>query len=77
MLHVKQPDVASGVPPETKPLKKVKKIILKKKLFCVDILSLDADIFYSFVVNGEATFPCACIIMQSAHSLGHFLQVEM
>ena len=23
-------------------------------------LSLDADIFYSFVVNGEVTFPCAC-----------------
>ena len=24
-------------------------------------LSLDADIFYSFVVNGEVTFPCACM----------------
>ena len=36
-------------------------------------LSLDADIFYSFVVNGEVTFPCACTIMQSAPSLGHFL----
>ena len=39
----------------------------------MDVLSLDADIFYSFVVNGEVTFPCACIIMQSARSLGHFL----
>ena len=29
MLHVKQPDVESGVSPETKPLKKGKKIILK------------------------------------------------
>ena len=58
MLQVKQPDVASGVPPETKPQKKVKKINLKK-LFCGDVLSLDADIFYSFVVNGEVTFPCA------------------
>ena len=41
MLHVKQPDVASGVrrpasrvPPETKPLKKVKKIIQKKVILC-------------------------------------------
>ena len=25
------------------------------------LLSLDADIFYSFVVNGEVTFPCACM----------------
>ena len=44
---VKKPDVESGISPETKPLKKGKKIILKKKLFCVDVLSLDADIFYS------------------------------
>ena len=78
LKHVKQPDVVSGVPPETKPLKKVKKIIQKKvikKLFCVDVLSLDADIFYSFVVNGEVTFPCAYTIMQSARSLGHYFLV--
>ena len=34
MLHVKQPDIASGVLPEMKPLKKVKKIILKKVILC-------------------------------------------
>ena len=31
---VKKPDVESGVSPETKPLKKVKKIILKKVILC-------------------------------------------
>ena len=41
----------------------------------MDVLSLDADIFYSFVVNGEVTFPCAYTIMQSARSLGHYFLV--
>ena len=60
MLQVKQPEVASDVSPETKPLKNSKETHPKKKLFCVDVLSMDANIFYSFVVNEEVTFPCAC-----------------
>ena len=66
LKHVKQPDVASGVPPKTKPLKKVQKIILKS--YCVNVLSLDADIFYSFVVNGEVTFPRMCLHECSLHA---------
>ena len=76
MLHVKQPDVASGAPPETKSLKEVKKSILKKVILCGCFKPGCRHLLFLCCKWRSHFSICMCLHERSLHaaySVGHFL----